>query len=255
MIRAARLDDLDQVATLVRASFDAKLHDFMVYAQHGVARFIGAYIALPVTGPTRWFLVDVHGSGQVRAFAEFQGGDDGTAFLAYICVAREARGMGLATALIDHFLAAAGAFTTLQLEVFAENHAAIALYRKLGFEQTGGTSWFVRDLPLPAQRSTLRVANAAEATAMYAHYGFCRYGLDWNGAEIALGRIGPSTIRCFRCADFADDELLGAMGGLLASTRRALYICSSDAADRPNDKLLFHTSLRLARNITTSRGN
>jgi ribosomal protein S18 acetylase RimI-like enzyme len=251
MIRAATPDDVGQIAALVRASFDARLHDYMVYAQHGIDRFLAVQIAMPQTGPARFFLVDADPIGQVRAFAEFQRGD-GVDFLSYICVARETRGTGLATALIDHHLADAPA-RSLQLDVFADNHAAIALYHKLGFKITGETGWFVRDLPAPGAASKVRMSNAVEASAMFAWYGFCRYGVAWQGEEMFAGRIGPRTLRCYRGIDFADDALLGALHRLFPEARRSIYICATDAADRPDPGFLFHRSLRLERHVLSCR--
>lgn len=246
--------DLEQVAALVRASFAPRLHDFMVYAQHGIAHFIGTQIAMPLAGPGKRFLVDTDDTKHVRAFAEFQEPVNGVAFLSYICVARDVRGSGLATRLIEHFLATTRS-SALHLDVFAENHAAHTLYGKLGFEQTGRTGWYVRDLPAPSDALALRMTNAVEATAMFAYYGFCRHGVTWHGSETFLGRIGPRTIRCYSRLDFADDALLGAIRALFPDTRRAVFICSTDGEDLPDDVLLFQTSLRFVRNINASREN
>lgn len=247
MIRPAGLDDVNQIADLVRTSFDSRLHDFMVYAQDGIERFLAVHINLPAAEPPRHFLVETNEKGCVRGFAEFVEGTGGAAaFLSYICVAPQARGAGIATALIDHFLSATCP-SSLQLDVFRENHAGVALYRKLGFEPAGATGWFVRDLPSPASARTLRLINAAEAIAMHAYYGFCRHAVSWQGAETVLGQIGPRTLRCFSWPDFSDVPLLAAARALFPETRRALFICSMDCADRPPDAALFHTSLRMVR--------
>jgi RimJ/RimL family protein N-acetyltransferase len=54
-------------------------------------------------------------------------------------VARDWRGRGVGTALMEHAIAWAGeqGLHKLSLEVFAHNDAAIALYRKLGFVEEG----------------------------------------------------------------------------------------------------------------------
>jgi len=226
MIRAATLNDLDQVTELIRASFKPALLPYMVYAQAGIGRFLASFVEHPGVATNRVMLVADDGSGQVLGFAEFRRGSDGEAHLSYICVQRAARGRGLAVALIEHYLATFEA-RKIELDVFEDNVSAIALYHKLGFEQTGETMWFTRPLPPPAPRANpIELANFALSLAAFERYGFCELHLDGHEPTAKVGLIGDRVLRCFDTACFADDDLLGRLRAIFPGADEALLIGS-----------------------------
>jgi ribosomal-protein-alanine N-acetyltransferase len=77
-----------------------------------------------------------HGSGPALGFCQFWVRDPGTAHLARIILAPEARGQGLGAAMCELLMAeaarsaAAAAFT---LRVYRDNDPALAIYERLGF--------------------------------------------------------------------------------------------------------------------------
>ena len=244
MIRDARREDAIQIGALLQSSFEPKLRDFIVYAQHGINRFLAALIAFPRGNEERRFLVDENENEEICAFAEFQKGADDTAFLSYICVAEETRGAGLASGLIRYYIQTASPLA-LQLDVFKQNRAALGLYRKLGFEHRATTSWIVRELPNAELRAPLSFENAPEACAMHACYGFCRFTGQWNGNQIDLGRIGDRTIRCFDEGVLADDNLLATIHATFSEVTNVLLVSFDRKSNLPAGTTLLQSSLRL----------
>ena len=250
MIRAARLGDLEQIAALIRSSFDPDLHDYMIFAQHGINHYLAVLISMPLTGPDRALLVEADDTGQVRAFADFSTATSGDAFLSYICVSPRTQKRGYATQLIEYFLKSR-AIASLSLDVFADNQRALALYKKLGFEGIGEISWLVNNMPAPEANSSLRLSNALEASAVHARYGFCRYEAEWRGSALSLGRIGRRTIRCFAREKFADTAFLSSVRALFPEAEHALFISDPSECTRSDDTFLLQKSLRMK--LSTSR--
>lgn len=249
MIRDATMGDLDRIAALVRGSFNPALHPYMVYAQAGIGRFLAAFIAHPGAVTDRTLLVATDHAGEAVAFAEFRHGG-GDALLSYICVSAEARGQGVATAMIAHFLRVSGP-QRIDLDVFADNAAAISLYRGLGFQETSGTGWFARQLPPPSAKATpLTIDNLPVALAAFESHGFCELQLRWRGNDVKLGRIGETVFRCFDAAVFDDDDLLSRLRSIFPSAQEALFI----AAESPDSaSWLVNRTLRMTKVLGAER--
>lgn len=226
VIREAEIGDLEQVGRLIRQSFDPMLRPYMVYAQHGAPDFLAAYIQYPSLASDRTLLVAPGDLGGIVGFAEFRHVAARPAHLSYICVDPTMRGRGLAEALIRHFVAHTPDVREIDLHVFAENTPAIALYRKLGLTEAGGTSWYARRLPPAAEvvAGGLSVSNLPMAMAGFERFGFCEFQMDWGGCGIRLGRIGPTVLRCFDAASFTEIEFLAHLAAVVPDAREALLI-------------------------------
>ncbi len=100
--------------------------------------------------PTFIAVLDGVDVGVVRASTDVE--QPGTAFLLSMWVAPDARGKGVADALIDVIAdwAKADGYAQLILDVGDANAPAIALYTRKGFEPTGDTG------TLPAPRQNIR---------------------------------------------------------------------------------------------------
>ena len=87
-----------------------------------------------------------------------------------IAVAAAARGQGVATALVEALAAAARArgCAALTLEVRADNRAALELYGKLGFVESGRLPGYYED-GAEALRMRLELVNAPAPSAGSAH--------------------------------------------------------------------------------------
>jgi GNAT superfamily N-acetyltransferase len=159
----------------------------------------------------------------VQGFAEFRptGGD--SAHLSYICVHPEARGQGLAEKIIRHFVEMHRS-PKIDLQVFTSNEAALALYRRLGFDSGDQTVWYTRELPAPVAGAPIVAHNLPFALAAFRRFGFCEYNTSVDGEPIRVGRIGPGVLRLFDAGRFDDVSLLARLAHAFPDAREALII-------------------------------
>lgn len=200
----------------------------MIYTQAGVADYLRAVLDQPALFPDHRLLTAEDGNGTMTGFAEFRTSGP-TALLSYICVSPHARRRGVATALIQAFLAGHPGLTSLELDTFEDNRPAVALYRKMGFTGATRLVWVARPMPQPVA-AVVRAINPASAIAAFDRYGFCELPVGWQGLEHRLGRIGPDVLRCFSPADYEDDALLAAVRTLIPELREALLIKPAEQA-------------------------
>lgn len=229
MIRPAKLADLGQIGQLIRESFKPELLPYMVYAQHGIGSFLAQFIRYRRILSDRMLLVTEGDAGILTAFAEFRYLDQGKSLLSYICVRPEARGHGLASALIRHHLQQMPGLWRVDLDVFADNGPALSLYRKLGFEEAGTATWFARPIPATGNGADpIGIPNLPVANAAYDRYGFCELQVSWGDNETRMGRIGNSVLRCFEAANFKNDALLARLAAAFPDLREVLLIDDAD---------------------------
>jgi ribosomal protein S18 acetylase RimI-like enzyme len=227
-IRLMRSSDLPLVSTMVRESFEPGHKAYFTYAQHGLSKFLQVRLADPESFRENLYLVATATDDQVIGFAEFTLGAMDTGFLSYICVAENARGLGVATSLIEHFILSRPSLRSLGLDVFHDNLPAIRLYEKLGFTQDSQSIWLRRHLPLPS--TALSLTHSRSSAATHVSYGFCELQVEWQSQEIRLGRIGAHVLRCFDLKSFNNDELLAGARATFASLTEALTIVPAGEA-------------------------
>lgn len=245
-IRALRRDDLDAVATLIKASFSERLWPYLIYAQPGIACYLASFLEFPSLSKDRCLLVACEANA-IRGFAEFRHGAHGSALLSYICVDAEARGRGIATALIGDFNSRISEATTIELDVFKQNDPAIALYRKLGLEVAGESHWFTRTIAADSDRALpLDARNLPAAVASQERFGFCEVVVSGRGGDIHVGRIGHRVLRLFDRETFRDDALLHGLKAAFPSIDEALFI-AAEAPDGPFQ--IVNTTLRMRGSI------
>lgn len=213
IVRPMELGDVEAALRIVRESFEPRLQQFLPLAQKGAAEYVATLLSHAGASPANVYLVSVDVSGRVLGFADFRVVERETAHLSYICVVNDARGRGIATTMIEGFLAQRHAVTHLSLDVFSDNVAALRLYTKLGFVEESSSVWLAR--PISSSGPPLPVDNLAFAQASLMRYGFCEL-LVTSAARGSqrFGRIGASVVRAYSSDQFLDDEILFALRGL-----------------------------------------
>ncbi len=235
LVRPIATGDVPSVIALFRASFSPDLMPLMIYGQHGIDAFILNSSPREGLAPQREMLVATDlGGERVLGFADFDVRTVDTPHLAYICVDPGARRRGIASKLIDGFLASRPGARSLSLDVFESNAGARHLYDKLGFAETGErTVWFERQLPSAAVRGNIIVSDFIGAVAAHSMYGFSMTTVAHGPNSHKVGRLGNEVLRFGEVAEFADDELLSALRRVFPSARTALLI----STEKPSGKL------------------
>ena len=207
-IRMMRREEIPAIVEMVRASFDSSLRPYMIYGQSGIC----SYLSIPFKYPDLVYAQEssvVTIDGGVVAYAEFRLIDSSTAFLSYICVAPHFQGRGIASQLIERFLAMKPGITELNLDVFPDNARARKLYEKLGFRRRATSAWVRRSLPPPA--GALGIPSLPAAMAAFDKYGFCEFDVVIGQDLTRVGLLGSNTVRCTTVKSFEDDLLLGGL--------------------------------------------
>lgn len=229
VIRGARLDDLPEVSTLLRESFAESFWPYMVYAQHGISAYLAAALRHPQAVPHHHYLVAADTElpdGRILGFAEFRTQSDKVGFLSYICVVPGLRKRGIALQILRYFFEHHSEITTLELDVFRENDAAVALYRKLGLEQVTSSKWLVLDAPDAV--GSVEIPAVAVSAAAHQAYGFSELNVLHEGTVTRIGRIGARVLRCFNRADFERTSLHAAVVGVFPALTEVLSILPAD---------------------------
>lgn len=231
--RAVILTDLTAVQTLIRNSFEPALHPYMISTQAGAEAFLRIFISYPQLYPERQFILSETEFGELLGYAEFRLIDQAIGFLSYICVAPSARGQGVATQLIQHYLTELPQVHALQLDVFTHNEPALALYRKLGFISGDQNVWWLRDLKAASKSEDLSFDQFPQALAALEKYGFCELTGTMSGRSFRLGLMGTRVLRCFSILEFANHHLSENVAAVLPRLNQVLAILP--ATDRSPD--------------------
>jgi len=220
-VREFRLEDVDHVTDLVRGSFDRRLWPFMAYAQQGIAEFLSVALRFPTSAPRNRSYVSV-GPGGVEGFADFRVTSDEESFLSYICVTPQARGCGVATRLIEQFLANHPKLEHLRLDVFRENAPAIAMYSKLGFKREHSSVWVSRPMPRPL--GAVEIFELSKSLAVLHLYGFCELEVSSAPVPVRLGILGNTVVNCRTPEVFQNDTLLAALRSTFEDAETAFAV-------------------------------
>lgn len=246
IIGAMQLADVDEVQELVSHSFETSRRPYMTSVQPGAARFLEAFLQHPSLSPDRRYRVARSKAGALLAYADFRLIGEKASFLSNITVAPEARGRGVATALLDDFLNVHPSVESMELDVFSDNAAARKLYEKRGFRASHSVEWWIRNPPsihpLPENWS---LKNAPDAAAWLRTFGFCEFSVDTRTEVRRFGQIGHGTLRCFSVEDFRDNRFLSYAANLVPMVENVLYIGPSDAGKPIEDCKSVNTSLRM----------
>ena len=255
-IRTPRSLDAQEIASLVKSSFNPELHPYLIQTQVGIVEYLTVMLGRLNASPPATKLVSVGADDHLNAYADFRTQPDGGCFLSYICVLPEAQGHGLASSMIRKFLSDARP-RTLRLDVFDGNTAAIELYKKLGFVQQHAVEWSGRSLARTHDGEELGVVQINDGHAAYAHhkvYGFCEFDADWQGKPLRFGRIGLTKLRMFDPASLQDSRLIAALSRQFPEADEAFTIrtTSPDAPPHPSERTIL-TARRMLLNVKSNR--
>ena len=242
-----RRSDITRIDELTKSSFDPRLEPYMTSAQEGAGQFLEAFVRHSKFLPDRSYIVARSVDHEVMGYADFRLTGATTSFLSYIAVAPEARGLGVASALIDDFLDRNQSIKSIELDVFAVNGAARALYDKRGFTVVDSSDWWVRDIP-QAPATVPRdwvIKNVASSVAWQKAFGFCEYEVETEESARRFGQIGRRTLRCFSAEEFSDDRFLGAAASIASGVKEAFLVQREALGPPTPDCRKVNTSLRM----------
>lgn len=236
--------DTVAVSSLLRESLPANLAPFLAYTQHGLADYLEVQLRYSTSFSARQLLVVADAEDRPVGFGDFRKNSAVDGFLSYICIAPSLRGQGIASGLIEYFLAANPEVDTLGLDVFEGNVPALKLYQRLGFVAVTSQLWLSRPLPPPS--SGLAVDHVQMVVAAHEVFGFSEFSLTWAGELSSFGRIGESVLRCWGVETFAHDELLAAVRATFPELSQALAVADKDASV-PADSQVLAVAYRMIR--------
>lgn len=221
----------------------------MIYGQQGIESFIVDALPRPGLLQTRAYTVATEvNTDRILGFADFDIRNEFSPHLAYICVAAEAQGRGIATSLIQHFLKAHPLVRSLTLDVFEQNAAARSLYRKLGFLDGYRTAWHERSLPAQSLDGEIGISNFPNLIASHQRFGFSMATVENSRDTFRIGRLGDGIFRISDPDIFADDRFLSRLRRIFPETHSALLISRSESFDTipaPTRQILVSVNMQL----------
>ena len=149
MLRPAHVQEARAMAEMSRALIETGL----------AWRYTPRRIAALIADPDSLALV-AHDGARIQGFAVMQFGDE-RAHLVLVCVQPASQRRGIGRSLTEWLLESArvAGIASIQLELRADNAAALAFYRRLGFGETQVVAGYY-DGSIPARRMTLRLRTA-----------------------------------------------------------------------------------------------
>jgi ribosomal protein S18 acetylase RimI-like enzyme len=244
-IRLVEPNDADGIERLVRESFDGPWSPYLPIMQRGRTSVLHFVISHQALDPDRMLYVGINEQGRHLGIADVRASSSGW-FLSYVCVAKEFRGQRVAQQLINKAIIDHDSTRVLELDCFANNRAALALYSRMGFRPIGQRDWFVRALPRAAVELDF-IPDQHLAQSAFAAYGLAEFTIVHRSMSHKLGLLG-SVVNCFERTDFCDEGLLASIRRRWPHINEALYIEPLDAQPRteaPWDSQRIGTSVRL----------
>jgi ribosomal protein S18 acetylase RimI-like enzyme len=141
--RAARPADAAAVEQIARTSFEMSRFHLDPHLRPGLANEIKAqWAANFFRGRRGDFMVVAERDGQVAGFLQLIAASEAVLVIDLIAVARDARGRGLASAMIRHAAHTCGAPRRLRVGTQIANVGSLKLYQRLGFSVTTSAYMF-----------------------------------------------------------------------------------------------------------------
>lgn len=212
---------------ILRSTVEPEHQRFLVDNQHGYLDYLRLVIGFPESFPHHRLRVVAGPDGRPAAFADFRVGPTGAGFLSSLVVFPEFRRKGLSRRLLTAFAREFPQVTTLGLDVFADNEAAIGLYTSAGFRPVATEYWLVRDLPdaRPDEPTPqrLEITDLPQVVSMHAAHGFSSFVAVGAETRGRVGLLGTEVINCFEEAAFTDLDFLLAVARTFPGRRIAFH--------------------------------
>ncbi len=216
---------------------------FLIDNQHGYLDYLRLTIRFPESFPHHRLRVVAAPDGRPAAFADFRVHPPAAGFLSSLVVLPEFRGRGLAKRLLRSFAHEFPDATSLGLDVFADNEAAIDLYTSAGFQAVSTHHWLVRRVRPGAE--SIAVADLPRAFAMHAAHGFTSFVVEDEERHGPVGLIGAEVINCFEESAFRDLDFLAAVARTFEGRRTAFHSTQDERLADETGATLINRSVRM----------
>ena len=251
-VRWATPDDCDQLAELLRKSFDKELLPYTIYGCSGIYRYLKDTIRFQKFGGSLFVVCEEEGS--MVGFSEFRPGFENL-FLNNIYVNAGNHGKGIGRKLLLEGIGLARKFDQqlLGLDVFWGNLRARKWYESLEMSVMLRQVWFAT--PLSSVTPSMHLFNVTgmpQAETVHSAYGFSQFGLETKSRSYSIGRIGSKLFRTATADIFEDDAALSALT-LIDRNRNLLCVASKEtlSVEWSQKGRILAESLRLEGKIET----
>lgn len=173
--RALQDSDAPWVSDILRAAFDPSLHPYIAYCQPGLRYYLGD--EKQHAGRNAGTVIErvaTDSAGRVVGYAKVTRNDPELPTLSYLAVDTSHRRRGIAGRLISSAADGLGDCNLLCVDVFSDNHRALAFYQRLAAAPLTRTNWWaaVRRSVAVQPSSDAIVENSADVRMRLDRYGF-----------------------------------------------------------------------------------
>lgn len=251
IIRPARPEDSEAIATLMREGVSDAVRHITIMGSPHLARYLADEI-MAQKGDEY-----VVGTSQGHVIGMSSWRHRGTILqLNHLYLASDVRGQGLGTALVLNGLRRIRRpeEQQLSLDVFYDNPRARAWYRRWGMSPECHVRWIQLPLPpvAPQAAHCCATSGLAESQERHLRYGFSQFTLSTTVTTYQIGRLGEGLFRIGSDAILRDPA---ALQGLTCIDSQRQLLCAEpveDGADMPQrDALPVAESERLVSSCAT----
>jgi len=219
-IGPARSGENAGIVQVMRSGFEPDFLNLSIYGCPGIHLFVRDQIQAQSLGVDTAFTVArvgrrIVGCAEVRRLR-------GALFINYISVLPEYRGAGLGRRLLAAAIAAwrwQGCNRVI-LDVLEDNPVACNWYERLGFGNSGATTWLRIPLVKSEPSRWFAISRYPQGQAVFCRYGFSSFRLITDEAEYEIGQLGSDWFRLSKAEGVADRTVLEVL--FMLDPRRAL---------------------------------
>ncbi|WP_198394866.1 GNAT family N-acetyltransferase [Brevibacterium yomogidense] len=249
-------EHLAHFGDILRSTVEPEHQRFLVDNQHGYLDYLRLVTRFPASFPHHRLRVIAGPDGGPAAFADFRVPPSGAGFLSSLVVFPEFRRRGLSRRLLTAFACEFREATTLSLDVFVDNEAAIGLYTSTGLRPIATEYWLVRDLPEaragsplahpdePASQG-LEIRDLPQVMSMHEAYGFSSFVAAGAESRGRVGLLGAEVVNCFEEAAFTDLDFLSTVARTFPDRRTAFHSTPHRGLAGEPGVRLVNTSVRM----------
>ena len=240
-IQPATVQDADFIAKLFVENTPKHQQEITILGCHGFQNFISDNIKKPTAEKNRFFWLAKHhdepcGAIEWRKY-------EGAKFLNNIHVSKQHQGLGVGKKLLQKTLTAPclGTSSTVQLDVFAENQAALTWYSSMGFSIIKRIHFFSIPLYSCVNAKADKIQTSEHADLQQSKYGFGMI-TTIGSKTYEVGTLGRNWFRCTDAAILKDPSAKNALQKF--DSHRKLLLVTNLAAEI-GSYLPIATSIRM----------